>query len=183
MYAKRWVSKRTGKSGYSPVCENEWDEKLCKKGRIKCSECSDRVYRKLTSDDIYKHLSKNAAENDVIGVYPMLKYETTNFVVIDFDDENWQQDVTTIRRSCNTIGVPVYVERSRSGKGAHCWFFFSEPIQAKLARRFASSVISYSMNHNHKIKFESYDRLLLNQDNMPDGGFGNLIALPLQGFS
>lgn len=183
VYAKRWVSKRTGKSGYSPTCKNEWDGKLCQKGRIKCSDCTNRVYSELTTEEIYKHLSKNATENDVIGIYPMLKDETTNFVVIDFDDENWQQDVTTIRMSCNSLEIPVYIERSRSGEGAHCWFFFSEPVQAKLARRFASSVISYSMNHNHKIKFSSYDRLLPNQDNMPDGGFGNLIALPLQGLA
>ena len=183
VYAKRWVSKRTGKSGYSPTCKNEWDDKLCQKGRIKCSDCPNRVYNELTSKEIYKHLSKNATENDVVGIYPMLKDETTNFIVIDFDDENWQQDVTTISQSCNTLGVPVYIERSRSGEGAHCWFFFSEPVQVKLARRFASSVISYSMNQNHKMKFSSYDRLLPNQDNMPDGGFGNLIALPLQGFA
>lgn len=183
VYAKRWVSKRTGKSGYSPTCKNEWDDKLCQKGRIKCSDCTNRVYSELTTEEIYKHLSKNATENDVIGIYPMLKDETTNFVVIDFDDENWQQDVTTIRQACKTLDISVYVERSRSGNGAHCWFFFSEPAQVKLARRFASSVISYSMNQNHKIKFSSYDRLLPNQDNMPDGGFGNLIALPLQGFA
>lgn len=183
VYAKRWVSKRTGKSGYSPTCKNEWDDKLCQKGRIKCSDCTNRVYSELTSKEIYNHLSKNATENDVIGIYPLLKDETTNFVVIDFDDENWQQDVTSIRMSCNSLEIPVYIERSRSGEGVHCWFFFSEPIQVKLARGFASSVISYSMNQNHKIKFSSYDRLLPNQDNMPDGGFGNLIALPLQGLA
>ncbi len=183
VYAKRWVSKRTGKSGYSPTCKNEWDDKLCQKGRIKCSDCANRVYSELTPKVIYNHLSKHATENDVIGIYPMMQDETANFVAIDFDDETWQQDVTTIRRSCSTLDIPVYIERSRSGDGAHCWFFFSEPIQVKLARRFASSVITYSMNQNHKIKFSSYDRLLPNQDNMPDGGFGNLIALPLQGFA
>ncbi len=183
VYAKRWVSRKTGKSGYSPVCNNEWDEKLCKKGKIKCSECSNRVYSELTKNVIYKHLSKDATESDVVGVYPMLRDETTNFVVIDFDDENWQSDVSAVRESCKKLSVPLYVERSRSGSGAHCWFFFKEPVSAKNARRFASSVISYSMNLNHKIKFSSYDRLLPNQDTMPNGGFGNLIALPLQGFA
>ena len=87
VYAKRWVSKRTGKSGYSPTCKNEWDDKLCQKGRIKCSDCTNRVYSELTDKQIYKHLSKNATESDVVGIYPMLKDETTNFVVIDFDDD------------------------------------------------------------------------------------------------
>ncbi len=183
VYAKRWVSRKNGKTGYSPVCKNEWDEKLCKKGKIKCSECSNRVYGELTKNVIYKHLSKDATESDVVGIYPMLQDETTNFVVIDFDDENWQSDISAVRESCKKLSVPLYVERSRSGSGAHCWFFFEESVSAKIARRFASSMISYSMNQNHKIKFSSYDRLLPNQDTMPNGGFGNLIALPLQGLA
>lgn len=183
VYAKRWVNRKNRKSGYSPVCKNEWDEKLCKKGKIKCSDCSNRVYSELTKNVIYKHLSKAATESDVVGIYPMLQDETTNFVVIDFDDENWQSDISAIRESCKKLSVPLYVERSRSGSGAHCWFFFKEPVSAKNARRFASSLISFSMNQNHKIKFSSYDRLLPNQDTMPNGGFGNLIALPLQGLA
>jgi len=106
--------------------------------------------------------------------------ETCHFLAIDFDDEGWQKDVSTLRDVCSSFNIPIAVERSRSGNGAHVWFFFEQPILASLARRFGSAMLTYAMSKQHDIPFKSYDRFFPNQDTMPKGGFGNLIALPLQ---
>ncbi len=119
-------------------------------------------------------------QNLVAGIYPMLSNETCWFLAIDFDDDGWQKDVTTLRDVCSLFGVPVAVERSRSGNGAHAWFLFENPVQASLARKFGSALLTYAMSKRHELTFKSYDRFFPNQDTMPKGGFGNLIALPLQ---
>lgn len=175
VYAKRWQHKE-GKSGYSPVCLNEWKPRICNKPRIKCSECTNRAYRAVDEKIIEEHLRGNT----IIGIYPMLSDETSCFLTIDFDDEGWQKDVSTIRETCKEFDIPIAIERSRSGNGAHMWFFFESPISATLARRFGSALLTYSMSKRHEIKFKSYDRLFPNQDTLPKGGLGNLIALPLQ---
>ncbi|MBU3953426.1 MAG: DEAD/DEAH box helicase family protein, partial [Proteobacteria bacterium] len=175
VYAKRWQNKK-GQSGYSPVCLNEWIPSVCKKPRIKCSKCNKKLYSALNEAMIEKHLQGEI----VIGIYPMRLDETCCFLAIDFDNEGWEKDISVIREICTQIGIPVAVERSRSGNGGHVWFFFKEEISASLARRFGTSLLTYSMEKRHTISFESYDRLFPNQDTMPKGGFGNLIALPLQ---
>jgi superfamily II DNA or RNA helicase len=122
-------------------------------------------------------------DNFVAGIYPLLPVlpdETCCFLAIDFDDEEWQKDISVLRETCFEFRIPLAVERSRSGKGAHAWFFFENPISAVLARKFGSSLLTYSMSKRHEIAFRSYDRFFPNQDTMPKGGFGNLIALPLQ---
>jgi hypothetical protein len=118
--------------------------------------------------------------NLVAGIYPLRQDETCHFLAIDFDKDDWQKDVSTLRDVCAAFAVPVAIERSRSGHGAHAWFFFAAPITASLARKFGSALLTYAMSERHEIKFKSYDRLFPNQDTMPKGGFGNLIALPLQ---
>jgi len=175
VYAHRWKSK-AGKSGYSPVCTNEWVHGLCQKPKIKCANCKYRKFATLSDLVIESHLTGK----EIIGTYPMLPDDTCKFLVIDFDDGNWQEDVTVVRKVCTKKGIPVYVERSRSGNGAHMWFFFNDKIEAAIARKFGTVLLTYSMNERHEIGFESYDRLFPNQDTMPKGGFGNLIALPLQ---
>ena len=110
----------------------------------------------------------------------MLCDETCWFLAIDFDDEGWQKDITVLRQVCSLFEIPVTVERSRSGNGAHAWFFFEHPVLATLARKFGSAILTFAMNKRHEITFKSYDRFFPNQDTMPKGGFGNLIALPLQ---
>jgi len=175
VYAKRWENRKGG-SGYAPVCLNEWKQGLCTKPAIKCSECHNKSYDVLNERVIEDHLRGNA----VIGIYPMLKDETCSFLTIDFDDEGWQKDVSTLRDVCRDFDIPVALERSRSGNGAHTWFFFSDPISAGLARKFGTALLTYTMGMRHEITFKSYDRFFPNQDTMPKGGFGNLIALPLQ---
>jgi superfamily II DNA or RNA helicase len=175
VHAKRWQNKE-GKSGYSPVCINEWVKEICNKPKIKCSECENRKYVKLDASAINRHLRGI----EVLGIYPMITDETCYFLAIDFDDEGWEKDISILNETCEEKKIPFAVERSRSGKGAHIWFFFMEKVTAIAARKFGTSLLTYAMMKRHEIKFESYDRLFPNQDTMPKGGLGNLIALPMQ---
>jgi superfamily II DNA or RNA helicase len=176
VYAKRWENKNKGTSGYSPVCLNQWQEGVCGKPKISCSKCENKDYAALDEDAIENHLRGNI----VVGAYPMLQDETCNFLAVDFDGSDWQIDISVFRNICNELTIPVAVERSRSGKGGHVWFFFETPASATLARKFGTILITYSMGRRHEIQFKSYDRLFPSQDTMPKGGLGNLIALPLQ---
>ncbi len=176
VYAKRWENKKQNTSGYSPACANEWAPGMCLKPKIKCSVCNHKDYLELNKQVIENHLLGNI----VAGVYPLLSDETCWFLAIDFDDDGWKKDISALRKVCSQFDIPVAVERSRSGNGAHAWYFFDQPVQASLARKFGSALLTYAMNQRHEITFKSYDRLFPNQDTMPKGGFGNLIALPLQ---
>lgn len=176
IYAKRWENKKLQSSGYSPACSNEWVPGICLKPKIKCSVCNHKDYLELNKQVIENHLRGNI----VAGVYPLLTDETCWFLAIDFDDEGWKKDISVLRKVCSQFDIPVVMERSRSGNGAHAWFFFDQPVKATAARKFGSAMLTYAMNQRHEIAFKSYDRLFPNQDTMPKGGFGNLIALPLQ---
>ena len=176
VYAKLWVNNRTGKRGYSPACKNEWVRSLCRKPTVKCSECPNQQFLPFDEAIIRQHLEGR----QVIGVYPMLKNESCHFVAIDFDKEHWMDDVRAVMATCCDESIPAVVERSRSGNGGHVWVFFSEEIPAVLARKLGSSLITKTMSRRYQIDMKSYDRLFPNQDTMPKGGFGNLIALPFQ---
>jgi hypothetical protein len=182
VYPRRFENRRTGKSGYAPACANEWVRGVCEKPRIKCAECPHRKFYELTDEVIAWHLSGRdvSARDFVIGVYPMLLDETCFFLAVDFDGENWKQDARAFLESCRRLDVPAALERSRSGDGAHVWFFFTEAIPASLARKMGSHILTETMENRPEIGLESYDRLFPNQDTLPRGGFGNLIALPLQ---
>ncbi len=175
LYAKRWENKE-GRSGYAPFCLNEWKPGFCGKPEVKCGFCEHRSYAALDEKVIEAHLRGNL----VAGVYPLRQDEKCHFLAIDFDKDGWQQDVSTLRDVCTAFEAPVAIERSRSGHGAHAWFFFADPVAASLARKFGSALLTFAMSQRHQIKFKSYDRFFPNQDTMPRGGFGNLIALPLQ---
>src|SRR3989338_3215568 len=176
VYAKMWVNNRTGKRGYSPVCKNEWVRSLCRKPAIKCSECPSQQFLPFDEVAIRQHLEGR----QVIGVYPMFKNESCYFLAIDFDKENWLEDIRAIMATCREEGIPAAVERSRSGSGGHIWIFFSEEVPAILARKLGSSLITKTMARRYQIEMKSYDRIFPNQDTMPKGGYGNLTALPFQ---
>lgn len=175
VYPKRWESKNNN-SGYSPVCCNEWNPAYCDKPRIKCNKCQNRQYVPLSEKIIYDHLSGK----QTIGVYPLLPGDLCWFLAVDFDGPEWIDDAAAFLETCNVFQLPAILERSRSGNGGHVWIFFTEPVQASLARQFGSTILTKTMEKRHQIGLKSYDRLFPSQDTLPKGGFGNLIALPLQ---
>ena len=176
VYPVRWEGKTSGKSGYAPACANEWRAGVCEKPRIKCGDCSHRLLVPLSDSVIYDHL----AGKQTVGVYPLLEDDTCHFLAVDFDEADWQQDALAFIRSCEELGVPAALEISRSGQGAHAWVFFAGRVSARDARRLGTAIISHTCARTRQLELASYDRLFPNQDTMPKGGFGNLIALPLQ---
>lgn len=178
VYAKRWTSSKTGKSGYSPVCRNEFSKYKCDKVNVKCSECIHRDLEPLTEDVVLKHLKGEIT----IGIYPLLLGDFCNFLAIDFDKKTYEKDVNAFWSVCDDLNIPIYVERSRSGNGAHAWMFFAESIPARIARKMGNILLTKTMD-KVSLDLDSYDRLFPNQDTLPNGGLGNLIALPFQGVS
>ena len=186
VFAQRWFSKTTGKSGYQPVCINEWRRGVCDKKKYKCADCPNRHFAPLTYQDLYRHL-EGKDENccDVVGLYAIMPDNNCTFLCTDFDDKSckygYKDDVLAFVGVCKEWNIPYAIEHSRSGNGAHVWIFFEEPIPAFKARRLGNAILTEAMRHNGRMSFNSYDRFFPNQDRMPEGGFGNLVALPLQG--
>ena len=182
IFARRWYSTKTEKAGYAPVCANEWRPGVCIKPNSTCSKCEHRELVPLSDRVIYGHLSgKDTYGRDVVGLYPILPDDTCCFLAIDFDDGAWQENVNAVRNVCNEWGIPCAVERSRSGEGAHLWIFFSEPLPCSTARKLGSALLTAAMEREGSLKLDAYDRMFPCHDTLPSGGFGNLIALPLQG--
>jgi len=185
VFARRWYSKTSGKAGYQPVCQNEWTP-LCDKRKYKCADCPNRQFSPLTYNDYYRHLEgKDADGRDVIGLYVLNEDNTCHLLCTDFDDKNcehgYQDDVLAFVDVCKSWNVPYSIERSRSGNGAHVWIFFESSVLAVKARRLGNAILTEAMKRDGKIGFKSYDRFFPNQDTLPEGGLGNLVALPLQG--
>lgn len=198
VYAKRNEKKGTGEASYFPQCNNFWQEVCPKryKQKISCKDCPRQSYRQLTKRDILAHLrGESYNSSDVIGVYPLLNNGTCRFLVYDFDnhekgaekydfantDDAWMEEVEAMRTICQLNGIDPLVERSRSGKGAHIWIFFDKAIPAAVARKFGFALLEKGAEQINLTSFRYYDRMLPAQDMLPDGGLGNLIALPLQG--
>ncbi len=182
VYPRRFESRKTGKSGYQPACAHEWSAGICRKPKVKCSDCEHRSFLPLTDSVIRWHLSgqDDDGRDAVIGVYPMLQDETCFFLAADFDKAHWQQDAVALLETCCRMKVPAVLERSRSGRGGHVWLFFEEAVPAALARRLGAHLLTETMERRPDIGLDSYDRFFPNQDTLPQGGLGNLIALPLQ---
>ncbi len=191
VYSRRSINK-DGHGVYYPVCENFWKSGMCPKRdgkKVKCAECSNRVWAPLSQRVLLSHLQGQKEDGaDVVGIYPMLPDETCNFLVFDFDNHDgealdWKNEVDTMRQICTRLEVPCMVERSRSGNGAHIWLLFTEPVPAETARKFGAALLTKGAEFVNIKTFQSYDRMLPAQDHMPQGGLGNLIALPLQGLA
>lgn len=211
VFALRWQNFKSGKSGYSPVCENKWVNGKCNMKKYSCGTCPFKLPVRLDDKYFYNHLAgKDELARDVIGLYPLLPENLCRFLAIDFDAhapktqtsitsthandrrsyahapnanicETWKSDILAVHKTSSELNIPSYMEISRSGNGGHLWFFFEENISARLARSFGSSILKIAMQKRHSISFESFDRMFPNQDEIPKGGYGNLIALPLQG--
>jgi len=176
VYAVRW-QRADGRSGYSPSAKRDWKAYLSSKAADRRTvDRETRALLPLNDDAIGQHLRGEIT----VGVYPLLADETCWFLAVDFDKKAWLEDARAFAAICGEKGVPTAIERSRSGNGAHVWIFFEQPIPAATARRLGCALLTATMERRHQIGLDSYDRLFPSQDTMPKGGFGNLIALPLQ---
>jgi len=185
VYPRRFENVKTGKKGYAPVCHNEWVSGICEKPRIRCEDCIHRRFLPVTDEVIRNHLlgadPQDTTRRDfTVGVYPMLPDETCWFLAVDFDKASWREDAQAFLETCMLFDVPAALERSRSGNGGHIWIFVSEPVSAVLARKMGAFLLTQTMERQPEIGLDSYDRFFPSQDTLPKGGFGNLIALPLQ---
>lgn len=171
VYAVRWEGKN-GKSGYSPACIRDARNFFASKAEV----IKQRQLLPLTDQVIHDHLSGKLTA----GIYPLLKDEACWFLAVDFDKATWADDVSAFLQVCAQWTIPASLERSRSGKGGHVWIFFEQPIPASLARKMGAAILTSTMEQRHHVGLDSYDRMFPNQDTLPKGGFGNLIALPLQ---
>lgn len=191
-------AKRGRNGGYFPKCENFFKDCCPKKvgQKIVCRDCPHREWQPIDSDILLKHLlGRNEDGTDTIGLYPLLPDGTCRFLAFDFDnhakgtekadfantDDRWKDEVDALRLVLIRNGVDHLVERSRSGRGAHIWIFFREPIEASIARRFGAGLLERGYQEVSFRAFKYFDRMFPNQDFVDSDGLGNLIALPLQG--
>src|SRR6202453_1749596 len=185
VFPLRWENRNTGKSGYAPACSNEWLRGVCGKPQVRCGDCPNQAFLSVSDQTIANHLrglnkDGSVGADFVAGVYPVLADGFCHFVAADFDGEQWAADALAFCETCRLREVPAALERSRSGEGGHVWIFFSRPIPARDARQLGAVLLTETLERRPELGFKSYDRLFPSQDTMPKGGFGNLIALPLQ---
>ncbi len=176
VFSVRWENHRQGRSGYSPRCANEWQRGVCGKPKVRCGECANQAFLALDGRQLLAHLQGR----QVIGIYPLLPDDHCWVLAIDLDGGSWRADVEVLARTCRSLGLHPAIERSRSGNGAHIWFFFTDAVPAADARRLGFTILTATMAQGAALGVDSYDRLFPSQDVLPSGGFGNLIALPLQ---
>jgi len=176
VFAVRWENAARQRAGYAPHCMNEWKRGVCEKPRVRCGACSNQAFVPAGATEVLAHLQGR----QVVGIYPLLADETCWLLAIDLDGDAWPQDVAALRESSTELGFAPAVERSRSGAGAHVWFFFDAPVAAASARVLGELLLTRAMARSPSLRMGSYDRLFPSQDTLPAGGFGNLIALPLQ---
>ena len=200
VYDLRYTNPKTGKNGYYTQCFNRWDRgcHIQKKDGVRCKDCELRAYKPVTLPLIKAHMNGTDPNgNDVVAIYPMLENNLCQLLVFDFDnhakgaeqedyantDDRWKEEINALRRICKNLDVDAVVERSRSGRGAHLWIFFKEMIPARLARKFGFSLLEKGAESVNLKSFKYYDRMIPTQDALPEGGLGNVIALPLQGMA
>ncbi|MCR4955022.1 MAG: DEAD/DEAH box helicase family protein [Treponema sp.] len=209
VFALRWQNAKSVKSGYSPACQNKWAQGKCDMKKYSCSTCPFKLPVRLDDKYFYNHLAgKDELARDVIGLYPLMEENICRFLAIDFDAhapkvqtsiisshandanaaychsgnaDSWKSDILAVHNTSSELKIPSYIEISRSGNGGHLWFFFEDNIAAHLARNLGTAILKLAMQKRHSIPFSSFDRMFPNQDEIPKGGYGNLIALPLQG--
>jgi len=173
IYAERYFDKETGKKKYSPVCSNKFSE-VC---NFKCKICGHKKYIGLKEEDLLKHFKGIKS----FGIYPMLDNDECYFLVTDFDGGDYFENAVLYKKICKQLGIDSLMEISQSGNGAHVWIFFEEPVKAKKARKIGDYILNKAYCLNNSITFKNFDRFFPSQDYLEKGGYGNLIALPLDG--
>ena len=176
VFAVRWENRAKGSSGYAPRCANEWKPGLCHKPKVRCGSCTNQAFVSFGDRELLAHLQGRA----VVGIYPLLPDDTCRLLAIDLDGASWRADARAIRATCRSLDLEPTIERSRSGNGAHVWLFFTHSVAAADARQLGFYILTETMARGAALGVASYDRLFPSQDVLPKGGFGNLIALPLQ---
>ncbi len=176
VFATRWEKPAKHRSGYAPRCANEWEPGICEKPRVRCGACTHQAFVSPGERETLAHLQGR----QVMGIYPLLADDTCWLLAIDLDGDSWPVDVRALRQAAAELGLAPAVERSRSGAGAHAWLFFASPVPAAQARALGELLLTRAMARSATLRMDSYDRLFPSQDRLPTGGFGNLIALPLQ---
>jgi len=176
VFAVRWENAGRGRSGYAPRCANEWRQGVCGKPKVHCGACPNQAFVALDDRELLAHLQGQ----QVVGIYPLLPDDCCRLLTIDLDGSSWHSDAAAIRATARSLGLEPAIERSRSGNGAHLWFFFADTVAASDARRLGFLLLTRTMASGAALGVASYDRLFPSQDVLPKGGFGNLIALPLQ---
>jgi superfamily II DNA or RNA helicase len=176
VFAVRWENRAKGSSGYAPRCANEWKPGVCHKPKVRCGSCTNQAFVSFGDRELLAHLQGRA----VVGIYPLLPDDTCRLLAIDLDGASWRADARAIRATCRSLDLEPTIERSRSGNGAHVWLFFTHSVAADDARQLGFYILTETMARGAALGVASYDRLFPSQDVLPKGGFGNLIALPLQ---
>src|SRR4030042_1897191 len=178
IFAKYWEKADKSASGYSPVCLNEWKRGICDKtNKKKCHDCQNQNYALFDDKYVEEHLRGYRT----YGIYPLLKNNSSYFIAVDFDGDNWQRDSLKFYKKCKKHNLPAYIERSRSGNGGHVWMFFANNYPAYKSRNIIINILRESEIIDQFDKDDSFDRIFPNQDILSGKGFGNLIALPIQG--
>ena len=182
VFARRFENAKKGTSGYSPCCQNQWGPACALKQHRKCSDCAARKFLPVSDEVVRWHLRGRDAQMKpfVMGAYPMESDETVRFAVIDFDKSDWRRDALFVVRESRAQGLSPALEKSRSGHGAHVWFFFATSVAARNVREVLTGILTRVLERHPEVGLDSYDRIIPCQDTLPKGGFGNLIALPLQ---
>jgi hypothetical protein len=166
VYAIRFDNQRTGKSGWVPAVRGGWQKGV---------RHEDRNYLPLTSQVLAAHLKGEVH----IGLYPLLDGDQCWWLAADFDGPEAMLDALMYVKAGRALQVPVALEVSRSGVGAHAWTFFTSPVPAEMARRLGTGLLREAIALRGRMSLASYDRLFPSQDLLPAGGVGNLIAAPL----
>ncbi|WP_462282147.1 TOTE conflict system archaeo-eukaryotic primase domain-containing protein, partial [Salinivirga cyanobacteriivorans] len=178
VYAVRW--QKDGRSGYMPAYKVDWtdyNKHKAQGGTFK--DYKNKEYLPYDGKAIENHLSGKETH----GIYPLLEDNTSFFIAVDFDKQNWKETILRLYKTCQKFELPAYIERSRSGNGGHLWIFFEQAFPAEQSRKIMFELLRHSNIISHFEKEPSFDRLFPNQDYHSGKGMGNLIALPLQGKS